>query len=345
MVDVKSVRAQLKRIDFNVGAWGQAEIRELPNILHPDETIYECVNGIYDGGFALLVSTDMRVLLIDKKPLNYLTVEDLRFDMINEIDYSHRLFGAKITISAGNKTLNFRSYNQQRLRKLIGHVQDRMSELKREASDHQENQKQHLAQINQQLQAYLLAQHQQLLRLQHQGQAAPSNTEMPKPSPELSDYLFAQSLLTQFGGDLPALPSEPPAATASQASQAAGDDQQAAQPQPVAVAAKPEPAVDSNDLWSEGYQEVFGNKAVRSPEPAKQEEEPSPLASYLELPDASQAGKVDLGALAAKSLEVNPLKVASAKLPMMMRNRKFGRPSLHAHSQAETPAPTPQPAP
>jgi len=340
MVDVKSVHAQLKRINFSVNAWGQAEIRELPNILHPDEKIYECVNGIYDGGFALLVATDMRVLLVDKKPLNYLTVEDLRFDMINEIDYSHRLMGAKITISAGNKTLNFRSYNQGRLRKLIGHVQDRMSEIKREATEHQENQKQHLAQINQQLQSYLLAQHQQLLNLQQRGQATPADTNLPKPSPELSDYLFAQSLLAQFGGDMPQLPKEH--APAAQTSPVTTDDQAADQPEP---AAKPEPAVDSNDLWSEGYQEVFG-KTTQNQEPAKQEE-PSPLASYLELPDASKAGKVDLGQIAAKSLEINPLKIASAKLPMMMRNRKFGRPSFHAHSQAEVPTQTAttQPAP
>src|SRR5947209_20004383 len=99
MVDVKSVEAQLKRIKFDQKGWGKAEIKELPNILSPDEKIYECANGIYDGGFALLVSTDMRVLLVDKKPLNFLRVDDLRFDMINDIDYSHRLLGAQITIN------------------------------------------------------------------------------------------------------------------------------------------------------------------------------------------------------------------------------------------------------
>ncbi len=88
MVSKKSVEAQLKRIHFNYLAWGKTEIQELPNIILPEEHILECVNGMYEGGFALLVATDMRVLLIDKKPLNYLTVEDLRFDMISEIDLS-----------------------------------------------------------------------------------------------------------------------------------------------------------------------------------------------------------------------------------------------------------------
>src|SRR4051794_1945356 len=93
MVSKQVVAKQLKQIGFKQHGWGKGEIDELPRIMLPNEQILECVNGIYESGFALLVATDVRVLVIDKKPLNYLTVEDLRFDMINEMDYSHRLFG------------------------------------------------------------------------------------------------------------------------------------------------------------------------------------------------------------------------------------------------------------
>src|SRR5580704_1396363 len=116
MVSQKSVQEQLNRIGFNYHRMlNQTEIRELPRILLPDEEIYECVNGYYEAGMALLIATNVRVLLVDKKPLKYLNVEDLRFDMINQLDYSHRMMGAQISISAGNKILKFRSYNQQRL--------------------------------------------------------------------------------------------------------------------------------------------------------------------------------------------------------------------------------------
>ena len=117
MVSQKSIEEQLKRIGFNKFGWGRGEVNELHNIILPGEEIFECVNGTYEGGFALILASDVRVLLIDKKPLNYLTVEDMRFDMITEIDYSHRLLGANISISAGDKHLKFRSYNQPRLRK------------------------------------------------------------------------------------------------------------------------------------------------------------------------------------------------------------------------------------
>ena len=144
MVTMHSVEEQLKEIGFNHLAWGRTETKELPNILLADEKIFECVNGIYEGGFALLVATNFRVLLIDKKPMNYLTVEDLRFDMINEMDYSHRLLGARISISTGSKNLKFTSYNQPRLRKLITHVQHCMADSKKQESVHQEDQNQHL---------------------------------------------------------------------------------------------------------------------------------------------------------------------------------------------------------
>ena len=42
--------------------------------------------------------------------------------------------------------------------------------------------------------------------------------------------------------------------------------------------------------------------------------------------------------------EINALKVAVAKLPLALRNRRFGRPSFHAHSQAEALRPQTDPS-
>ena len=199
MVSKESVQIQLKQIGFSHITWGKSEVDELPNIILPEEVIYECVNGYYEAGFSLLVATNFRVLLIDKKPLSYLTVLDLRFDMINEIEYSHRLMSAQITISTGSKTLIFRSYNKLRLRKLIEHVQHRMAEAKHLQSKTAEGQNVHLEQLNQQLTAYLSAQHQsqqhisrQLDQAQTSIDSSTNNIEIVKPSMELADYLMSQ---------------------------------------------------------------------------------------------------------------------------------------------------------
>lgn len=200
MVSKESVQFQLKQIGFSHITWGKSEVDELPNIILPEEVIYECVNGYYEAGFSLLVATNFRVLLVDKKPLSYLTVLDLRFDMINEIEYSHRLMGAQITISTGSKTLVFKSYNKLRLRKLIEHVQHRMAEAKHLQSKTAEGQNDHLEQLNIQLQAYLSAQHQSQQHISHQLEQAQnsieSNTnklEVAEPSMELAEYLMSQS--------------------------------------------------------------------------------------------------------------------------------------------------------
>ncbi|HEX5743909.1 MAG TPA: PH domain-containing protein [Candidatus Saccharimonadales bacterium] len=292
MVDKKSIEDQLQRIGFNQHAWGRQEVRELPNIILPDERIFECVNGIYEGGFALLVATDVRVLLIDKKPLNYLTVEDLRFDMINEIDYYHRVFGAHVDITTGNRELKFHTYNNRaRLRKLIGHVQHRMADIKKRQDTHQEGQIQHLEQINEHLRTYLMAQYKHQDELRQKLEKAQHGADVvspapPRPSPELSDYLLAHGLKEQYEAQHGPWPSSSDVQNTEEATRQQG-------------------------LLAEGLKEVFGR--------------------------SHDKGRGHNRGHHGQHLDTNPLRIAYSKLPMALRNRKFGRPSLHAHSRAEDP--------
>ena len=133
MVSKYEIEKQLNAIGFVNNSWNYKEIRELPSIILPDEKIYECVHGWYENGVALLIGTNFRIILIDKKPLHFLKVEDLRFDMINQIDYAHGIFDASIIIATGNKTLRFRSFSQKRLRRLISMVQHHMAQSKKYA--------------------------------------------------------------------------------------------------------------------------------------------------------------------------------------------------------------------
>jgi hypothetical protein len=129
MVTIKEVENQLKKADCPVRLWGRAEMRELSNILMPGETIAQAVNGYYEGGFAMICVTDRRLLLIDRKPM-FLTLEDIRFEMISEIDYHYRLLNATVRIMTPNQTLVFTSWNQARLRKLASYAQNQIMELR-----------------------------------------------------------------------------------------------------------------------------------------------------------------------------------------------------------------------
>jgi len=301
MVTRKVVLDQLEKINFKYDGWGRSEVSELPHIILPDEEIYECVNGFYDGGFALFVATNIRVLLIDKKPLKYLSVEDMRFDMISEMDYNHRLLGADISISSGGKNLHFRSYNKAKLRKLIGHVQHCMAESKKKQDVHQEGQIQHLEQINKQLQSFLIAQQQyqdDLSKAKEKSLEVDKLPVPPKPSHELSDFLYAQSLLAQHRNQV----------MESNATTAVTVPSYKVKPSVSSVLTDDVPtiATSSDDQMQEMYEsamkEVYTKRATDTP-----------LTTDKNV------------VFQQETHEINPIMIAYSKLPFVLRSRKFAR--------------------
>lgn len=130
MVTSQEIERQLNAIGTNFKWWGRAEVKELEHIIEPGETIMYCINGYYQNGFAMLCITDRRVLLIDKKPL-YLTLEDLNYDMISEVDFDGRLFDSSVTIHAPSKMMKFTCLSSSKLRKATSYLQRRILENRR----------------------------------------------------------------------------------------------------------------------------------------------------------------------------------------------------------------------
>lgn len=125
------IELELSRLGLRNRFWGKPEVRELQHILSDDEVMTNAVNGRYEGGFALLLSTDRRLLLIDKK-IWFLSLEDVRYDMISEVDYNARLIDATVYIRTINKVLRFTTLRQKNLRALITYVQERVMELRQQ---------------------------------------------------------------------------------------------------------------------------------------------------------------------------------------------------------------------
>src|SRR5262249_496390 len=128
MVSMQEVEKQLTHVGCNFKLWGRAEIRELSNVLMPDEKIAQAVNGSYEGGFAMLVVKSYRVLLVDRKPM-LLTIEDIRYDMMSEVDFHNRLLGATVKIFTPMRNLVFNSWSNTRLRKCVNYIQQRVAEI------------------------------------------------------------------------------------------------------------------------------------------------------------------------------------------------------------------------
>lgn len=129
MVSLHTVEEQLKHVGCNFKIWGRAEIRELSNVLMAEETIAQAVNGTYEGGFAMLCVTNYRVLLVDRKPM-LLTIEDIRYDMMAEVDFHNRLLGSTVRVFTPMRNLVFSSWSQHRLRKCVNYIQQRVMEIR-----------------------------------------------------------------------------------------------------------------------------------------------------------------------------------------------------------------------
>lgn len=128
MVNADEVVRQFHRLNVRPSIWVRAEVKELTRVLVPGEQITHIVAGWYENGFALLCSTDQRVLLIDKKPF-FFKMEDLRYDKISEVRYLNRLLDSTVVLSYAGMRLDFKSWNQAGLRKLMEYVQEAIMKL------------------------------------------------------------------------------------------------------------------------------------------------------------------------------------------------------------------------
>jgi hypothetical protein len=84
-----------------------------------------------------------------------------------------------------------------------------------------------------------------------------------------------------------------------------------------------------SELYTDGMHEIFGKH--QSPPPAESQSGQTPT-------DDSSSQSTPR----SNPIDINAMKIAYSKLPMALRNRKFGRPSFHDHSAA-APASQPQP--
>lgn len=131
MLDIKDVLRQLDNIGYKVTAWQRAEVKELCNALSSDETIVATINGHYEGGFGILVATNHRLLLVDRK-IMFLTLDSISYGMIQEISLTYRLLNSTLHIFTSNKTLDFSSWNHAGVRNILDYSQKSIIALRRQ---------------------------------------------------------------------------------------------------------------------------------------------------------------------------------------------------------------------
>ncbi len=127
MVELNQVIRQLRKVGYRNKFWQRSEVKELCNVLHDTETIIQATNGYYDGGMALLVATDTRLILIDHKPM-FLTLDSIAYPMVQEIAYNYRLLNSTLHIFTSNRCLDFSSWNHSQIREILKFAQTAMKD-------------------------------------------------------------------------------------------------------------------------------------------------------------------------------------------------------------------------
>lgn len=134
MVHPSIIEARLGELRFRSSRWFRAEIHELQHILMDHEKIIALACGRYFGSYALMVATDHRLLVVDKRVF-FMNMESIAYDMISEIDLNSQVYNTTLTVFTINKTHKFTSVKYKgQLREIANYAQRRISELRNQAN-------------------------------------------------------------------------------------------------------------------------------------------------------------------------------------------------------------------
>lgn len=126
------IKAEIRKLNLsNASAYlGRREINELPAILSNTEKINNIVQGTYDKGNGILVSTDRRLIFIDKGLIFGLKVEDFPHDRISSIQYETGIILGTIKIHTSGNIAKIDNVEKASARQFCEFVRDFISRPK-----------------------------------------------------------------------------------------------------------------------------------------------------------------------------------------------------------------------
>jgi hypothetical protein len=130
------ILSQIKALQIDNASqfFGRKEIKELPSILAPSEKIDNLIQGVYSGGFGILVSTNRRLIFIDKGLFYGLKVEDFPLDKITSIQYETGLMFGEIKIHTSANIAKIENVDKSSARKFAEFIRDKLSQPKENIS-------------------------------------------------------------------------------------------------------------------------------------------------------------------------------------------------------------------
>jgi len=105
------------------------ETRYISQVLREGEVMLGAIYGKYEKlnlpktGRGLLIITDRRILLVDKKPL-FLQYDEIKFDMVSGVQYGKALIGEAVTLNTRMGNVVMRTFNDRCARHFVETVED-----------------------------------------------------------------------------------------------------------------------------------------------------------------------------------------------------------------------------
>lgn len=105
---------------------GRKEYKLAKSRLLKDEYIKETLYGSYQGGSGLLVATNKRVMLLDRRPF-FDYVEEADAKSVNHLSYRQEPFMSLLHIKLNNTYFRIKSYNESKIRSIFETIQSVVS--------------------------------------------------------------------------------------------------------------------------------------------------------------------------------------------------------------------------
>lgn len=107
------------------------EVKELTNIINDDEIITYATSGVYDGHTWLVVSTNKRIIFLDKGMLFGINQIEIPLSKVNAVKYKKGLFVGEIEIWDGASMFRVKSVLKKTLIPFINAVNNSIEEMKK----------------------------------------------------------------------------------------------------------------------------------------------------------------------------------------------------------------------
>lgn len=132
------ITEQVKRWVSPIGRiLAMGEIRKLPSLIKENETIQYIAHGRMKSGHVLIVVTDLRLMIIDKKPFD-LRVDEYSYNRISRVEYDTSVFFGSLMISIPGFDVEMYRLNQRSAPAICGAITENIKQSLDNTHEHQQ---------------------------------------------------------------------------------------------------------------------------------------------------------------------------------------------------------------